>query len=323
MGEPPDLVAVQSSWPDEPYESVDGVREAAGDPVELAEAAAGAHAIVTHLAPVTAAVLESAQDTLRVVGSVRGGPVNIDVEAATRLGVPVAYLPGRNLGAVAEFCVGHHDLRDAGPARRGPRPGRRPVGRDRVPLPAHRPGAAGRHRRAGRPRRRRAAGGRAAARPSGRRCSRTTRTPTRSSARAAGVQLVALDELLAAQRRGQPARAADRRHPHDVRRRRVRRDEAGLVFVNTARGELVDQARPRRGAGLGPAARCGARRVRPRAARQRRPAARRAGVFATPHLAGASRQVAEESAAKVAAEIVRVLTGGRPLNCANPEVLSR
>jgi len=38
-------------------------------------------------------------------------------------------------------------------------------------------------------------------------------------------------------------------------------------------------------------------------------------------LAGASRQVAEESAAKVAAELARVLTGGRPDNCANPEVL--
>jgi D-3-phosphoglycerate dehydrogenase / 2-oxoglutarate reductase len=53
------------------------------------------------------------------------------------------------------------------------------------------------------------------------------------------------------------------------------------------------------------------------------PLPRRPEVLATPHLAGASRQVAEESAARIAAEVATVLSGGAPTNCVNPEVLQR
>jgi D-3-phosphoglycerate dehydrogenase len=42
------------------------------------------------------------------------------------------------------------------------------------------------------------------------------------------------------------------------------------------------------------------------------PLAGRPGVLATPHLAGASRQVAEESAEGIAAEVARILPGTRP-----------
>jgi D-3-phosphoglycerate dehydrogenase len=41
-------------------------------------------------------------------------------------------------------------------------------------------------------------------------------------------------------------------------------------------------------------------------------------VFATPHLAGASRQVAEESAARIAREVATVLTGGTATHLATP-----
>jgi D-3-phosphoglycerate dehydrogenase len=51
------------------------------------------------------------------------------------------------------------------------------------------------------------------------------------------------------------------------------------------------------------------------------PLPRRPDVFATPHLAGASRQVAEESASRIATEVAAVLAGGAPANCVNPEVL--
>jgi len=40
----PEVVRLQSAWPEVPFGSVDGVREAAGDPAELAAAAVGAHA---------------------------------------------------------------------------------------------------------------------------------------------------------------------------------------------------------------------------------------------------------------------------------------
>ena len=100
-----DLRLHASSWPDQPFGDVDGVREAAGDPAELATVAAGADVIITHLAPITATVIGAAPG-LRVIGSTRGGPVNIDLAAARAAGVPVAFLPGRNLSAAAEFAVG-------------------------------------------------------------------------------------------------------------------------------------------------------------------------------------------------------------------------
>src|SRR5690606_10187998 len=74
---------IDTAWPTEPFRSVDGVREAAGDPARLAELVRGADALVTHLAPLTAEVLGAGSPTLRVVGVTRGGPVNVDLPAAT------------------------------------------------------------------------------------------------------------------------------------------------------------------------------------------------------------------------------------------------
>src|SRR5437762_12344809 len=43
---------------------------------------------------------------LRVIGSCRGDPNNVDVPAATKVGIPVLRAPGRNADAVAELTVG-------------------------------------------------------------------------------------------------------------------------------------------------------------------------------------------------------------------------
>ena len=42
---------------------------------------------------------------LRVIGCTRGDPNNVDVEAATKAGIPVLRAPGRNADGVAEICI--------------------------------------------------------------------------------------------------------------------------------------------------------------------------------------------------------------------------
>jgi D-3-phosphoglycerate dehydrogenase / 2-oxoglutarate reductase len=48
----------------------------------------------------------AALPALGFVACVRGGPVNVDIDAATRRGIPVLYTPGRNAEAVADFVIG-------------------------------------------------------------------------------------------------------------------------------------------------------------------------------------------------------------------------
>src|SRR6202007_2147675 len=84
-------------------ESERRLREYAGDPAEVARAAARHDILVVNGAPVSAEAL--AVGGLRLVCCARGGPVNVDVTAATEYGIPVANAPGKNAEAVAELTI--------------------------------------------------------------------------------------------------------------------------------------------------------------------------------------------------------------------------
>jgi D-3-phosphoglycerate dehydrogenase len=77
--------------------------EYAGDPLDVVRAVAGHEVLIVHGAPVSSEVLEAAP--LRLVCCARGGPVNVDVAAATELGIPVVNTPGKNAEAVAELTI--------------------------------------------------------------------------------------------------------------------------------------------------------------------------------------------------------------------------
>lgn len=100
-----DVGELTLGWPLEPFGAVAEVTEASDAEDELIEALAGARVLVTQMGPVTERVL-GACPQLRLVVVCRGGPVNVNLDAAKRHDVRVCYAPGRNAAATAEFTVG-------------------------------------------------------------------------------------------------------------------------------------------------------------------------------------------------------------------------
>jgi len=81
------------------------LREYLGTPGQVITSLAGHDVLVVQGAPVTDEVLD-AVPTLRLVCCARGGPVNIDVQAATERGIPIVTTPGKNADAVADLTLG-------------------------------------------------------------------------------------------------------------------------------------------------------------------------------------------------------------------------
>jgi len=98
-------------WPDAPMEhgyaapGMDGLKEYMGSADEVVELTGDAEILVTHLAPLSAGILDRLPN-LKFVAVSRGGPVNIDMRAARARNVTVVNTPGRNASAVAEFTIG-------------------------------------------------------------------------------------------------------------------------------------------------------------------------------------------------------------------------
>ncbi|AXK34016.1 hydroxyacid dehydrogenase [Streptomyces armeniacus] len=307
-------------WPVEPFGPVDGVEEASGGPARLIEALDGAEVCVTQMAPFTAAVFDAAP-RLRLVAVCRGGPVNVDLKAATRAGVAVTYAPGRNATAAAEYAVGmilaalrripyaSAELHSGG--WRGDLYAYDQAG---LELAGSTAGLVGY-----------GAIGRIVARvllAFGARVLVADPAVDAAQAAADGVTLVGLDELLSASSVvSLHARLTPETH-HLIDADRLALLPHGAVLVNTARGGLLDHeplpaalADGRLGAvaldvyDVEPPPTSWALRGLP-------------NVVATPHLAGATRQTAERAARIVAAEVDRYVRGEPPEHLANPDVAS-
>jgi len=75
------------------------------DAAGLVAASAGASLLVVELEAVSAQVLAQLPD-LRLLGTARGTPSNVDIDACTARGVPVLHTPARNAESVADFVLG-------------------------------------------------------------------------------------------------------------------------------------------------------------------------------------------------------------------------
>lgn len=101
----------KDNWPDEPMEhgyaveGMDGLKEYFGSADGVVEFVGDAEILVTQLAPLSAGMMDRLPN-LKLVAVSRGGPVNIDMGAARERGITVVNTPGRNSSAVAEFTIG-------------------------------------------------------------------------------------------------------------------------------------------------------------------------------------------------------------------------
>jgi D-3-phosphoglycerate dehydrogenase / 2-oxoglutarate reductase len=80
------------------------IREFLGTPGQIARRVGDKDVLVVHGAPVTDEVLEAGA-RLRLVCCARGGPVNVDVGAASARGLQVVNTPGKNADAVADQAL--------------------------------------------------------------------------------------------------------------------------------------------------------------------------------------------------------------------------
>ncbi|TNC29266.1 2-hydroxyacid dehydrogenase [Amycolatopsis alkalitolerans] len=314
-----EFARLSSRWPVEPFGPVGGVQEASGTEEQVIEALGGAEVAVTQMAPFTKTVFAAAP-RLRMVSVSRGGPVNVDLTAATEAGVAVTFAPGRNAAAAAEFAVGLI----LAAMRRIPTASAELLGGQwrgdyyayanaGLELEGSTVGLVGYG----------AIGSRVARVLLAFGAHVLVADPFADPARIAadGAELVELDELL----RRSPvvslhARLTEQtRHLVDAEKLALLPE--GAVLVNSARGGLLDYAPL---AGMLRSGRLGALALDvydvepPPADWALRDAP---NVIATPHLAGCSRQTAERAARIVAAEVGRYARGEKLLNVANPDVL--
>ncbi|HEY4421939.1 MAG TPA: 2-hydroxyacid dehydrogenase [Pseudonocardia sp.] len=315
-----DVRELELPWPHVPFGPVAEVDEASGSEEELTAALQGVRVCLTQMAPLTRRILAACPD-LELFAVSRGGPVNANLAAATEHGVAVTFAPGRNATSTAEYAVGLvlAAIRRIPQSHLGVVDGRWESSlyayeETGLELEGATVGLVG----AG------AVGSRVArillafgadvlvADPY---ADPTTLPP--------GVRLVELDELVTtSQVVSLHARVTDETRGL-MNAARIAAMPAGSVLVNCARGALVDHTALAAALTDGHLFAAGLDVFDVEPLPPDHPLRQAPHVVMTPHLAGASRAVAERASRMVAAEAGRWLRGQPPLHCANPDVLVR
>ncbi|MBZ9722564.1 2-hydroxyacid dehydrogenase [Mesorhizobium sp. CO1-1-11] len=314
-----DIRTLRTAWPDEPMEfgnaalGLDKVKEYFGHPDEVVDFIDDAEILVTQLAPLSEGMMRRLP-RLKLVAVSRGGPINIDMEAARVHGITVVNVPGRNATAVAEFTigailaetrlirVGHEALRKGewrGDLYRADRTGRE-LGEMTVGVVGY--GNIGTKV----VRLLRAFG-----------CHVLVSDPyvqLSAEDRNAGVELVALDDLLSRSdvvtlhsRVTQETRGL-------IGKDTIARMKPGVIFVNTARGPLVDYDALYEALVSGQIASAMLETFAVEPVPSDWPLLQLPNVTLTPHIAGASVRTVTYAAEQAAEEVRRYLAGLPPVN---------
>jgi D-3-phosphoglycerate dehydrogenase len=99
-----EIVEASTPFPIEPFRNIAEVREASGSEEQMIDALQGVSICIAHHAPLTQRVMERAKG-LKLFIVCRGGPVNVNIHAATEYGIAIAYTPARNAAATAEHTI--------------------------------------------------------------------------------------------------------------------------------------------------------------------------------------------------------------------------
>ena len=297
--------------------SEQAIREHAGTPGSLVEAMANVEVLVVHGAPVTDDVLD-ASSTLRLVCCARGGPVNVDIAAASERGIPVVTTPGKNAEAVAEqtiaflimlargFPAAQHFLLGGRRARRVDLEGAQFIGRE---LSGQMLGLVG-FGHVGR-----AVSSRAFALG----MSVATYDPYLASAPDDGtVQIAELADLLGAADFVSLHARSTKENENLFDRTRFAQMRRGSFLINTARDTLVDEQALDQALTSGQVAGAALDVVRPASHDGPHPLLRHGNVVLTPHIGGATQETLLRGASMIADEILRFAAGAQLRNVANP-----
>jgi D-3-phosphoglycerate dehydrogenase len=301
-------------------ESDRSLREYAGDPADLAAAVPGHDALLVHGAPVSAEVLDAAP--LRLVCCARGGPVNVDVAAASRRGIPVTNAPGRNAEAVAELTIAFalmllrgvpaaaRYLTAGGQLAESTYEGSQFLGGEAAGLTLGLVGLGN-------------VGREVAARAAPLGFALLGYDPVRPAVIPPGMDLVGWDELLRRSRLISLHARATPGNRHLIGPDAFARMPRGAYLINTARESLVDEDALATALASGGLAGAALDVVERRPAGDRHPLLDLPNVIITPHIGGATHETLRRGAEMAAAAVAALAAGEVPAHLVNPGVLAR
>jgi len=287
------------------------IREYLGTPAQLVSRIKDADVLVVHGAPVTDEVLAAAS-RLRLICCARGGPVNVDVAAASARQVPVVITPGKNAESVADqtlafmimlargFPKAQRFLLDGGTLGESAFEGSRFLGHDLV---GHVLGLVGFGNVGRRVHRRAIAFG----------MKLVVYDPyVRIGELTSTEEAATLDELVSRSDFVSLHVRATAETENFFGARQFAAMKPGSYFLNTARESLVDEEALDAALGSGHLAGAALDVVRPRIGGGQHPLLRHENVVITPHIGGATHETLLRGVIMVADEIQR-LAAGEPL----------